>query len=144
MAAPGLLIIPLLLVGGVALYFWVFFRVFGRSRKTIVCSVLLFLLAAFFGPLLSGVWVPDAFSGRVHLLASTKLADGTDFRVTQYWDGGPDYMTELWVTFPDGHRESQTLDGDDNKSWHIPISVDSVSRTVTVVLSGDRKKTVTW
>jgi hypothetical protein len=107
-------------------------------------SLTLFVALALLVPLLIGVWLPDCFYSRVREIASARLADGTDFRVTQYCDGCSDYMTELWITYPDGRRERQTLDGDDNKSWHIPISIDPASRTATVVLSGDRQKKVSW
>jgi hypothetical protein len=87
MAAPGLLLLLLIPLGGVALYFWAFLRVFGRSCQAVICSVVIFVPLAVFAPLLIGVWLPDVFPGRVHLLAATKLPDGTDFRVTQYCDG---------------------------------------------------------
>jgi hypothetical protein len=101
------------------------------------------IAAVLFLPLCIGAWLPDVFSGRAHTLASTKLADGTDFRVTQYW-GGDFYTTDLWITLPDGRRDRQVLDGDDSKSWHVPVVVDPANRTVSITLSGNRQKKIKW
>jgi hypothetical protein len=143
MVAPGFILLLLIPLGGVALLFWLGLRVFGRSWKGILLSLFVVLAAVFLLPLWAGAWLPDVFSGRTYTLAVTKLADGSDFRIVQYW-GGDFYTTELWITFPDGRRECQVLDGDDSKSWHLPMAVDPASRTVSVTLSGNRPKTIKW
>ena len=135
-----LLLIPL---GFLAFLFLIASNLIGLSGVGIACSIFVVLVAALTLPLSIGVWLPDMFSSRARTLASTKLADGTDFRVVQYW-GSDFYTTELWHTTSDGQQHVEVLDGDDCKSWHVPLSVDSQNRTVSVTLCGDREKTIRW
>jgi hypothetical protein len=95
-------------------------------------------------PLLMGVWLPDVFFARKHTLASDTLANGYSFRVVQYWNRIDFYTTELEVTSPYGQTEVHTLDGDDSKSWRLPLVVDELRRTATVTLGGGRVREVTW
>lgn len=100
--------------------------------------LLFFAVAAF------GVWVPDLYSDAHHTLATAALPSGYGFHVVQYWNHFDFYSTELHVQTPDGHTEVHTLDGDDAKSWHVPLRVDEPGRTATVVLGGNRERTVHW
>ena len=95
-------------------------------------------------PLTVGVWLPDVFSRAERTLASVQLPDGAELRVVQYWNRVDFYTTELWHTTPTGHRDVQVLDGDDCKSWSVPISVVPEEQTVAVTLCGGREKTVRW
>jgi hypothetical protein len=95
-------------------------------------------------PLLAGVWLPDVFFARKHTLASHTLTNGYSFRVVQYWNRVDFYTTELHVTTPDGSTEVHVLDGDDSKSWRLPLLVDQYRRTATVTLGGGRVRTVEW
>lgn len=101
--------------------------------------------AALWGLLLwIGVWLPDVFTREERLLATRTLASGRTFQVVQYWNGLDFYTTELRITSPGGQRAFHTLDGDDSKTWSVPLTVDEATHTVTVVLKGDRTKTVVW
>ena len=103
------------------------------------------LLVSFFGlQLLVGVWLPDVFGSADHTLAEQRLASGQLFRVVQYWNHVDFYSTELRVTSPDGRTETNTLDGDDSKSWRLPLVIDESHHTATVTLDGGRVKTVDW
>ena len=95
-------------------------------------------------PLLVGVWLPDVLTTQEHVLAEQRLASGHLFRVVQYWNRVDFYSTELRVTSPDGRTEIHTLDGDDSKSWRLPLTVDKQHRTATVVLGGGRVREVGW
>lgn len=95
-------------------------------------------------PLLVGVWLPDVLTGQRHTLGTVNLPDGHVFQVVQYWNRVDFYSTELYVATPDGRSKMHTLDGDDSKSWSVPITVDTAKRTVTVVLGGARSRTVDW
>ena len=104
------------------------------------------LLAAvglvFLLPLAIGIWIPDVFASTPRTLAAAKLADGGELRVVQYWNHVDFYTTELWHTSPAGSRDVRVLDGDDCKSWCVPLVVDSLNQTVSVTLCGGRQKTV--
>lgn len=102
-------------------------------------ALLLFHLA-----LLTGVWLPDVFSGARHTLAAATLPSGHSFRVLQYWNHGDFYSTELLVQSPDGHSKTYLLDGDDAKSWRVPLRVEEPTRTAVVTLGGNRECTVHW
>lgn len=115
-----------------------------RRKQTIIVvgasiPVLVLLL-----PLLIGVWLPDVFFGGTHTLASVSLTNGYTFRVVQYWNHVDFYSTELHVVSPDGRTEIHTLDGDDAKSWRVPITVDELHRVASVTLGGGRLRTVNW
>jgi hypothetical protein len=47
----------------------------------------------------------------------------------QYWNRVDFYSTELRVTSPGGSTETHTLDGDDSKSWRLPLVVDEQRQT---------------
>jgi hypothetical protein len=104
----------------------------------LLCCLLLGL------PLVIGIWPPDIINAPRHTLAEQRLASGYLFRVVQYWNRCDFYSTELHVTSPDGRTEVHTLDGDDNKSWRLPLTVDEPHHTATVTLGGGRVKTVRW
>jgi len=50
----------------------------------------------------------------------------------------------LRVTSPDGSTETHTLDGDDSKSWRLPLVIDEQRHTATVTLGGSRVRKVDW
>lgn len=91
-----------------------------------------------------GVWLPDVVFAPRSAIAYAKASGGYTFRVVQYWNRVDFYSTELHVISPDGSEEGHTLDGDDNKSWSVPIRVDESNRVVTVTLGGGRKKEVSY
>lgn len=95
-------------------------------------------------PLLVGVWLPDVLINQEHVLAEQRLASGYLFRVVQYWNHSDFYSTQLRVTSPDGHTTTNTLDGDDSKSWRLPLTVDEEHHTAIVTLGGNRVKKVDW
>lgn len=95
-------------------------------------------------PLLLGVWLPDVVIDRVHTLAQARSSGGHSFRVIQYWNHGDFYNTELIHTAPNGTTNTQVLDGDDSKTWRVPLKLDERTRLVTVTLSGGRTKIVEW
>lgn len=95
-------------------------------------------------PLVIGVWLPDVFIARPHTLASLTLTNGYRFQVVQYWNHIDFYSTELRITSPDGHTQVHTLDGDDAKSWRVPMTVDERRRIASVTLGGGRLRTVSW
>lgn len=107
----------------------------------VACAAALALLLL---PLCIGVWLPDVFVATPRTLAAATLPDGQAFRVIQYWNHCDFYNTELIHTSPDGTTETNVLDGDDSKSWSVPLVVDQDSMTVTVTLGGNRQRTVTW
>jgi len=94
--------------------------------------------------LLIPVWLPDVIFAPECTLAEQRLASGYTFRVVQYWNRVDLYSTELRVTSPDGSTETHTLDGDDSKSWRLPLVVDEQHRTATVTLGGGRVRKVGW
>ena len=115
--------------------------------KTLLTILLIvgLLFGALLGlPLLIGIWLPDVISAPQHTLAEQRLASGHLFRVIQYWNRGDFYNTELLHTSPDGSVETHVLDGDDDKSWSVPLVIDEKRKTVTVILGGGRVKKVDW
>lgn len=115
-----------------------------RIIKVLVLILSGLLLALWLLGLLVGVWLPDVMFAPRRTIASASLTNGYNFRVIQYWNRVDFYSTELHVTGPDGRPEVHTLDGDDNKSWSVPISVDEQRRVVSVTLGGGRVKTVKY
>ncbi|WP_395751757.1 hypothetical protein [Prosthecobacter sp.] len=91
-----------------------------------------------------GFWLPDILNPSEHTLAEQHLPTGHQFQVVQYWNGMDFYSTELRITTPDGSTASHTLDGDDSKSWSLPLLIDAPHHTATITLSGNRAKTVDW
>jgi hypothetical protein len=90
------------------------------------------------------IWPPDIFTGARHTIATLTLTNGDSFTVVQYWNRTDFYSTELHHRSRDGHITVDTLDGDDVKSWNVPIAVDEQRRTVTVTLTGHRQRTVSF
>lgn len=84
------------------------------------------------------------FFASKHTLASKTLPSGYEFRVIQYWNRVDFYSTELHVASPDGRLEVYTLDGDDSKSWRLPLLIDEQRHTATVTLGGGRIRKVDW
>ena len=80
----------------------------------------------------------DSSRTLAHVTAST----GSTYDVVQYWNHVDFYTTELRVTLADGTTKVVTLDGDDAKTWSVPLTVDEVRGVATVVLSGHRTRTV--
>ena len=115
-------------------------------KKTLTVLLIVGLLfGAVFGlPLLIGIWLPDVISARRQTLAEQQLASGHSFRVIQYWNHCDFYNTELLHTFPNGVVETNVLDGDDSKSWNVPLLIDEQRRTATITLGGGRVKKVDW
>ena len=95
-------------------------------------------------PLVIGVWLPDVVFAPKRILAEQRLANGHLFRVVQYWNHIDFYTTELLHISPDGTLNTDVLDGDDNKSWSVPLAVDETNKTVTVTLGWGRIKKVDW
>ncbi|MBX3734981.1 MAG: hypothetical protein KF791_20590 [Verrucomicrobiae bacterium] len=95
-------------------------------------------------PLLIGVWLPDVITASERTLAEQHLDSGHAFRVVQYWNRVDFYSTELRVTSPDGGTETHTLDGDDSKSWRLPLVIDGQHHTAAVTLGGGRVRKVDW
>ena len=94
-------------------------------------------------PLVCGVWPPDIFTlGSSRTLVEITGPSGTKYRVAQYWNHLDFYTTELRVTLADTRNKVIELDGDDQKSWSVPLTVDEVGDIVTVGLSGHRTKKV--
>jgi hypothetical protein len=120
----------------------------GRSTMRalkIISLVVCVIVAALWGlGLLIGVWLPDVFFAPERTLAEQRLASGHTFRVVQYWNRVDFYSTELRVTSPDGSTETHTLDGDDSKSWRLPLVIDEQHHTATVTLGGGRVRKVDW
>lgn len=115
------------------------------NRLLITLLGLAVSLAALWGLLLwIGVWLPDVFTREEHLLATRTLADGRTFQVVQYWNGLDFYTTDLRIASPGGQRAFHTLDGDDCKTWSVPLTVDEANHTAIVILKDDRTKTVVW
>ncbi len=100
--------------------------------------------AVLFLPMAIGIWVPDVLYAKRHVIAHAETLSGHKFDVIQYWNRCDFYNTELIHTDPDGKEETHVLDGDDSKSWGVPISVDEKKRQVTVVLGGNRPKIVDY
>jgi len=115
-----------------------------RALKIIsVILCVLFVVLWVLG-LLIGVWLPDVVFAPERTLAEQRLASGHTFRVVQYWNRGDFYSTELRVTKPGGTTETHTLDGDDSKSWRLPLVIDERYHTATVTLGGGRVRKVDW
>jgi hypothetical protein len=92
----------------------------------------------------SGIWLPDVVFAPRSTIAYAKLPSGYTFRVIQYWNRVDFYSTELHIVSPDGREQEHTLDGDDNKSWRVPMQIDESNRAVLVTLGGGRKKQVSY
>jgi len=102
---------------------------------------LLFILAL---PLAVGIRLPDLISAPHRTLAQVSFPSGNSFHVIQYWNRCDFYTTALMHTAPDGQCTTNILDGDDSKSWSVPIKVNESARTATVTLGGKRVRTVNW
>ncbi len=113
-------------------------------KKTIVIGIVTAaLLAAVLGlPLVIGVWTPDVIFAHRHTIAQAEAASGNTFKVVQYWNRFDFYNTELIHTDPTGISKTYVLDGDDAKSWSVPISIDEQKSKVTIVLGGNRPRTM--
>lgn len=114
-------------------------KMFWQVAASIAAPVLLLLL-----PLRIGIWLPDVFIDRVYVLAEAHAVDGTRFRVEQFWNHADFYTTTLYVTHRDGAVTEHLLDGDDNKSWSVPLVLDEQRRVVTVFLGGNRAAERAW
>jgi len=115
------------------------------KQLRVILLIVGLLFGALFGlPLLIGVWLPDVISAPERTLAEQRLVSGHAFRVVQYWNHVDFYSTELRVTSPDGSTETHTLDGDDSKSWRLPLVIDEQHHTATVTLGGGRVRKVDW
>jgi hypothetical protein len=115
-----------------------------RALKIISLVFCVLVVALWALGLLIGVWLPDVVFAPERTLAEQRLASGHTFRVVQYWNRVDFYSTELRVTTPDGSIETHTLDGDDSKSWRLPLVIDEQHHTATVTLGGGRVRKVDW
>ncbi|HEY1172770.1 MAG TPA: hypothetical protein VGH19_15490 [Verrucomicrobiae bacterium] len=117
-----------------------------KTAKVKVYAVrLAWTLAVLLGlGLLVGVWLPDIIFAPRMTLAKKTLADGTSFKVIQYWNRSDFYSTELHIKRIAGADEMVTLDGDDAKSWWVPLQVDEGARSVTVTLGIGRSSQVNY
>ncbi|HTG42897.1 MAG TPA: hypothetical protein VK633_00070 [Verrucomicrobiae bacterium] len=113
-------------------------------RFTFGIVILIISGALLLFPLRIGVWLPDLFWSRSHILASHTSTNGYRFRVIQHWNSADFYSTELHITAPDGRTEVRTLDGDDSKSWSVPLVVNETSRVVLVTLGRGRTRKESW
>jgi hypothetical protein len=111
---------------------------------TILAVVALLFVASLVVPLGLGIWLPDVIFAPTRILAEQKLQNGHSFRVIQYWNHVDFYTTELVHTLPGGRVIQTVLDGDDNKSWSVPMVVDEKGRSVHVTLSGKRLRRISW
>ncbi len=91
-----------------------------------------------------GVWLPDVVFAPKTTIAFTNLLSGYTFRVIQYWNRCDFYSTALHVIAPDGREQSHTLDGDDSKSWKVPMSIDESNKIASFTLGGGRLKVVRY
>jgi hypothetical protein len=115
------------------------------TRRTVALVLIIATIPAIIlgVPLAMGVWLSD-ISGGSRVLASKTLPSGYAFRVVQYWNHVDFYTTELRITAPDGTTSGEQLDGDDAKSWRVPMSIDESRRVATVTLGGGRVRAVYW
>jgi hypothetical protein len=113
-----------------------------RAEIVICIAAGLFALSLLGLPL--GVWLPDVFIPIRHTLASATLTNGYSFRVIQYWNHVDFYSTELHIKSPDGRTDIRTLDGDDWKTWRVPMTLDEEQRVVSVTLGGNRLRMEKW
>jgi len=133
---------PLLVVAVSALIarFAVRRRPFAARSWAVVATL---AVGAFFLPLAVGVWIPD-FVGTTRTLANVTSSTGYSFRVAQAWNYCDFYTTTFYITAPDGSVTDAYLDGDDSKSWSVPIALDEANRIATVTLGGGRQKVIYW
>jgi hypothetical protein len=110
----------------------------------IAVSAVILLVAALALALLIGVWTPDVIFARKHTIGRAEAASGDTFEVIQYWNRGDFYNTELTHCDPTGASTRQVLDGDDSKSWSVSISLDEQKAEVTIILNGNRPKTIRY
>jgi hypothetical protein len=107
----------------------------GRSWLVIASAIAL----AVAWPFSAGVWLPDIFTfGSARTLARAAGTSGARYEVVQYWNYIDFYTTELRIASPDATKKVIELDGDDQKSWTVPLSVDEAAGVATVTLSGKR------
>ena len=95
-------------------------------------------------PLLIGIWLPDVITAPQKVLAEQRLATGHSFQVIQYWNRVDFYTTALVHTDATGKMETYVLDGDDSKTWSVPMVIDETRRTASVTLKGGRVRKVDW
>jgi hypothetical protein len=107
-------------------------------RIKIVLFIASGMLVILLLPLLIGVWLPDVLVPRRHVIAKYQVDDGNHFEVVQYWNRSDFYNTELLHSRPDGTKSIYVLDGDDSKSWGVPIDFDSARNIVSVRLGRAR------
>ncbi len=77
-------------------------------------------------------------------IAEHRLPRGDIFKVTQTWNGRDGYLTDLRHISATGEMDILILDRKDIKRASVPLTVDQAKQTVTVILSGDRKKVIAW
>ena len=76
--------------------------------------------------------------------AEQRLPRGDIFKITQTWNGRDGYLTDLRHISPTGEMDILILDRKDLKCATVPLTVNQAKQTVTVILSGDRKKVIAW
>lgn len=78
-------------------------------------------------------------------IGSIDTTTGDSFVVTQYWNGGLDgFITDLVHTDHHGRVTTHTLDADDDRHRFVHLSMDETNRLITVKLSENRSKTVSF
>jgi hypothetical protein len=108
-----------------------------RTAFVVAGIVLLFWI-----PLQIGIWLPDVLLAPRHVLAEQRSPSGEIIRVIQYWNRVDFYSTELEFVDTDGKAQGFTLDGDDSKSWSVPLIVDWNTKIAQVTLVGGPLRTV--
>lgn len=94
-------------------------------------------------PLFMGVWVPD-FLGFENTVGKAATSTGHEIAVVQRWNFADFYTTSVVVRSPDGKECTTVVDGDDAKTWRVPIALDESARMATVTLSGGRDRSIAW
>jgi hypothetical protein len=95
----------------------------------------------FLAPLLVGVWLPD-IGGERHVIAEERNGNAESVRVIQFWNHVDFYSTELEYVGTNGVVQTFTLDGDDVKTWGVPIEVNWGDKVAKVTLRGGRIRRV--
>ena len=102
-------------------------------------------LRHFFGFLLMISIAASYLYLRERTIGTIAATAGDSFVVTQYWNGGLDgFITDLVHTDLHGRVTTHTLDADDDRYRFVQLSMDEKERLITVKLSRNRSKSVSF